>query len=1263
MKRLAYLCWLASLLLTALMVRLNAQPGVCYVGLGGAGVTSGCPCPAGQAPCVQTYISNINASLRVPLNFMNPLPQNVIPSGLELVGDEANWAEADAYGCWLTSPNSCIFQNAAIQNAFIDNVLVKSGATYIDWNLDWLPYVMTAEYIAATGFNCSATFTANNCARLAYNLTVHDAITAHIAAANLKIRMAPISFGPPGQQPWLVCGISSPSTMTVATMDACLGPVEAAIVAHNHNLSPSVPITTMIVNHEATGAFTAGTGQTFSPADWATSIAALCSAVHGATGGSGVKCGSGFVMTESSYVTQVTSSPPAGMQVGGIDFYFESLPSTWASQPAVYAGWCASFLAAGMTCELDESGPWGHCPSSGAPQACNGSVYEGCGWANLQTYGVHTAFASLLPRYASAMGATYVTTFNTLPFAAFQAGPIASPNACTDNSLTGYTAQVLQSLGTAPTAAGYEWLAGNTWPSVVMEGRLAATGYGKFAGDAGGAPDLCTQSPTGLPSLGGTLPALPVSCYQPPYPGTPTSTVTASSFADLQAKISGATCGENIIVPAGSYLGDLVIPGPPSSGTVNTAVAASGTANTLGNTATLTSGSVPSTWAGLTITINGSPHIVATTPTSSTLTTYDALGTHTGVSYAMGPVASLVSGGKFMQSWAGKTITLTIGGTPTHFTVANDYPPDISPTSLLLAASAGNQTGVAYSINAGNPVACPATNPVLISSSQLSHIPQYAVPPQSQASTACGASCYFASIIGNTNATATITIEDGVSGWYFAGIEATLGSGIAGVYPIVFMGEYSNSVAALPQYITFDRVLVDAPAGTVNQVTEGINLNSPNGTVEYSNIWGVANSVFDSQAVLISNSPGPSLIAANHLEATGENIMLWTECPPPYAAFNGFGVPGCPVPSDITVRLNHFYKPLAWQSQPVTCTVPSSGAGCYVVKDLFEIKMGQRVLLDSNILDTTFSGGQNEAIIVNCGGGTSGVFPAGFVCQDFTATNNLVEHAPLVGVFAGYGAAYPASPLPMNAAPGSSTADRILFRNNLGIDIDAGNPQPTRGAYGFTTGYGSATGYAWQIQQTQNMTFDHNTIINTPFGHDSANGVNGTGLLINDPGGSSATDINFRYTNSFHYASPNGGGAYPGNTVANFIGATWGGDVFVGDWWDAKYSTTFLTPFYPAGIIPASNALSPVNSTASPVFGYQPCNVENKPIGNVTTPGCWALDWALVGLTDFANCNAGTNLPGCALTSGSAFHNQGTDGLDVGAKISTVLAAISSITW
>jgi len=57
------------------------------------------------------------------------------------------------------------------------------------------------------------------------------------------------------------------------------------------------------------------------------------------------------------------------------------------------------------------------------------------------------------------------------------------------------------------------------------------------------------------------------------------------------------------------------------------------------------------------------------------------------------------------------------------------------------------------------------------------------------------------------------------------------------------------------------------------------------------------------------------------------------------------------------------------------------------------------------------------------------------------------------------------------------------------------------------------------------------------------------------------------------------------------------------------------------------------------------------------------LDWALVGMLDFTGCNAGTNLAGCALSSGSPYKDAGTDGMDIGANVAAVVAALAPIVW
>ncbi len=97
----------------------------------------------------------------------------------------------------------------------------------------------------------------------------------------------------------------------------------------------------------------------------------------------------------------------------------------------------------------------------------------------------------------------------------------------------------------------------------------------------------------------------------------------------------------------------------------------------------------------------------------------------------------------------------------------------------------------------------------------------------------------------------------------------------------------------------------------------------------------------DTQAIITWASPGPLKIENNHLEGAGENIMFGGADP------NVYGV----VPSDITIRHNHVFKPLSWK-------------GVWSVKNLFEVKNAQRVLLESNIFENNWSDAQTGFAIV-----------------------------------------------------------------------------------------------------------------------------------------------------------------------------------------------------------------------------------------------------------------------------------------------------------
>jgi len=91
------------------------------------------------------------------------------------------------------------------------------------------------------------------------------------------------------------------------------------------------------------------------------------------------------------------------------------------------------------------------------------------------------------------------------------------------------------------------------------------------------------------------------------------------------------------------------------------------------------------------------------------------------------------------------------------------------------------------------------------------------------------------------------------------------------------------------------------------------------------------------------NSPsGPFKIVNNFLEASGENILFG-------------GSPATMTPADIEIRGNHMFKPLIWKPGEPGFVVGASGHP-FIVKNLFELKNAQRVLLEGNLLENSWGG-------------------------------------------------------------------------------------------------------------------------------------------------------------------------------------------------------------------------------------------------------------------------------------------------------------------
>jgi hypothetical protein len=210
--------------------------------------------------------------------------------------------------------------------------------------------------------------------------------------------------------------------------------------------------------------------------------------------------------------------------------------------------------------------------------------------------------------------------------------------------------------------------------------------------------------------------------------------------------------------------------------------------------------------------------------------------------------------------------------------------------------------------------------------------------------------------------------------------------------------------------IILDRVYIHgSPAVNVKR---GVSLNDKSSSIIDSYISEIHVVGQDSQAVYGANGPGPFKIVNNYLEAAGENILFGGDDPRVDRL----------IPSDIEIRDNHFYKPLSWRYGDA-----SYNGRHWAVKNILEIKNGQRIIIDGNIFENNWSDGQTGIAILfnttNQDGRCSWC-----AAMDITFSNNIVRHV-------GGGIASQANDWHFPLSEGRT--QRIKIYNNLFEDIDA----------------------------------------------------------------------------------------------------------------------------------------------------------------------------------------------------------------------------------
>jgi hypothetical protein len=194
---------------------------------------------------------------------------------------------------------------------------------------------------------------------------------------------------------------------------------------------------------------------------------------------------------------------------------------------------------------------------------------------------------------------------------------------------------------------------------------------------------------------------------------------------------------------------------------------------------------------------------------------------------------------------------------------------------------------------------------------------------------------------------AVLRTEGAAHHYRLTGIQFRSAEGVNVNDLLVFGSAGASSVDELAHDLVVDRCIVRGDPVVGGK--RGIQLNARAVGVVQSYFTDWKRVAQDTQAMLGWNTPGPFRIVDNHLEGAGENIM-----------FGGADAAIADViPADIEICGNTFIKPLRWKLDD-----PAYEGTHWSVKNLFELKVGRRVLVSGNTFEQVWSDAQVGFAIV-----------------------------------------------------------------------------------------------------------------------------------------------------------------------------------------------------------------------------------------------------------------------------------------------------------
>jgi len=372
--------------------------------------------------------------------------------------------------------------------------------------------------------------------------------------------------------------------------------------------------------------------------------------------------------------------------------------------------------------------------------------------------------------------------------------------------------------------------------------------------------------------------------------------------------------------------------------------------------------------------------------------------------------------------------------------------------------------------------------------------------------------------IVSSNSEPAILTDPGAHHYRFIGVEITTTSNLN--YGLVLLGDGSqaqNTMAKVPHDLILDRTYIHGNA--TGNLSRCVGLNSAASAVIDSYVSECHTKGADAQAIAGWNGPGPFKIVNNYLEGSGENVMF------------GGADPGIPnlIPSDIEIRQNYFLKPLAWRT-----------SGSWTVKNLLELKLGRRVLIQGNIFENSWADAQTGFALVFWSANETG--PTTWAqTADVWVRENIIRHAG-AGLQLTDKGDFPAVPVA-----------RVRFDNNLWIDINtswsgqfgrlfqvaSNTDQLTAIKFHHQTGFADNTMITVASGATQQFEFRNNIVAHGNFGIKSDDAGDGTATLnLHMPGWLFAGNVLIGAPSASYPA----GNFFPANVAAvGFVNAA-GGD-------------------------------------------------------------------------------------------------------------------------